>query len=109
MKCSRILEHAIKRDIARKTKNVTGKCPHCGKHAKIGEKFCSYRKHDRNMAKLKDRDKTSSKQKECPKCKSLNAPDSVICASCGINYVEYEMSQPPDLSGMSALRKRKKE
>ena len=108
MKGSRILEHAIKQDIARKTKNVTGKCPHCGKPTKIGEKLCSYCKHDPNMAKLKDRDKVSNKQKECPNCKNLNEPSSVVCSSCGINFIQYEMSQPPDLSGLSSLRKRKR-
>ena len=109
MRGRRLAELAIKENIRRKTKDVTGRCPHCGKPTKIGEKFCSHCRRDPNMAKLKDRDKTSSKQKECPKCKSLNEPSSVVCSSCGINFIQYEMSQKPDLSGMSALRKRKRE
>lgn len=103
---STLIEHALRQDLAKKAKNVTGKCPHCGKPTKIGKKLCSYCQNDPNMAL--DPDKKIAKEKECPKCKSLNAPDSVICASCGVNYIEYEMSQPPDLSGMSALRKRKR-
>lgn len=92
--------------IRKRAKDKIGYCPHCGKPLKIGNKVCSYCQNDPNMAL--DPDKKIAKEKECPKCKSLNAPDSVICASCGVNYIEYEMSQPPDLSGMSALRKRKR-
>ncbi len=94
--------------LRKKTKDVVGYCPHCGKPLKIGEKLCSYCKNDPNMAKEKDR-VVPMKEKDCPKCKNLNAFDSVICSSCGINFVQYEMSKPLDLSGMSSLRKRKRQ
>ena len=44
----------------------------------------------------------------CPHCRKPLKIGMKICSSCGVNYIAYEMSQQPDLSGLSSLRKRKK-
>lgn len=102
-----IRELIWRRHIYNLAKDKTGYCPHCGKPLKIGDKICSFCRKDPNMTLNPDKE-NMEKQKECPKCKSLNNPSSVVCSSCGINFIQYEMSQPMDLSGMSNLRKRKK-
>ncbi|MFW9924492.1 MAG: zinc ribbon domain-containing protein [Candidatus Thorarchaeota archaeon] len=99
---------AWKRRSYQEAKDKAGYCPHCGKPLKIGDKICSSCRKNPNVALNPDK-VTEKKQKECPKCKSLNDPSSVVCSSCGINFTQYEMSQPLDLSGMSALRKRKRQ
>ncbi|MHA1212458.1 MAG: double zinc ribbon domain-containing protein [Candidatus Heimdallarchaeota archaeon] len=81
------------------------KCPHCGKLLMKGSSICAHCKRD-SRKKLGTR--IDSNQKiECPSCKAMNKPGSVLCSSCGINFIDYEMSKPLDFSGIRGARKRR--
>ncbi len=82
------------------------KCPHCGKLLRKGHKLCVNCRQDPRKALVTDQ--TGGNKIACPKCKSLNEPNSVTCSSCGINFIQYEMSKPHDFSGMRGARKRSK-
>ena len=85
------------------TKSV--KCPHCGKLLRKGHKLCVNCRQDPRKALVTDQ--TGGHKITCPKCKNLNEPSSVTCSSCGINFIQYEMSKSHDFSGMRGARKRR--
>ena len=48
------------------------------------------------------------KQIECPNCKTLNEPHSVVCISCGENIAASRQKQPRDFSVIRSAEKRRK-
>lgn len=48
------------------------------------------------------------KQIECPNCKTLNEPNSVLCISCGENMVAFKKTEIKDYSVLHKADKKRK-
>jgi hypothetical protein len=71
-----------------------------------------HRKKDEELIKkgLEKKKTTPPKeyQIECPRCKTLNEPNSVLCASCGENMVALKETEIKDYSVLHQANKKRK-
>ena len=82
------------------------KYPHCGKLLRKGHKLCVNCRQDPRKALVTDQ--TGGEKIACPKCKSLNEPNSVQCISCGENMVAIKQAKIKDYSVLHKAHKRRK-
>ena len=78
----------------------------------IVDEGLKHRKKDEELVKKSiDKQKTAlpeEKQIECPGCKTLNEPNSVVCISCGENMVVAKQKQIKDYSVIHKADKKRK-
>ena len=91
---------------ASKTHRQGRKCPKCGAELVQKSNICSKCSHD--ITKPVNYKIEDGKEVECPGCKVLNRPGTIICTSCGSNITELKMLEPLNLDVLHVASKRKK-